>query len=385
MLVSSAGTIASFYLRYKDQNGKTCHEKIGRTTDIDLVTARKQAKTLKAEISLGADPRAADKAKKAVITFKEFFEEHYLPYVKPRKRSWKRDEGLYRLRIKAAFGDKRLNQLSRQAIQTFHTELLATGLAPASCDHHIKLMKHALNLAIDWEMIDKNPAARIPLYSPDNRVENLLSDADLDRLLTVLRTDENRPVCLIALFLLSTGARLNEALQAKWVHIQKEDRRWNVPMGNSKSKRSRWVPLNESAYQVLNEVGTEGKYEHVFVNKQTGTAYTSINRVWTRLRKKAQLTHFRIHDLRHGFATMLASSGRSLIEIGELLGHSKNSASVTNRYIHVAQGRLHEAANVASMKIMETAPATPKQDIPKSTPGLPTGVTQYPAPEAPVS
>lgn len=44
----------TYYLRYKDSTGKTCHQKIARTTDISLQDARKRAKTLKAEIALGA-------------------------------------------------------------------------------------------------------------------------------------------------------------------------------------------------------------------------------------------------------------------------------------------------------------------------------------------
>lgn len=51
----------TFYLRYKDNTGKTCHQKIGRACDIDLVDAKKQAKTLKAEIALGAKRRNAFK------------------------------------------------------------------------------------------------------------------------------------------------------------------------------------------------------------------------------------------------------------------------------------------------------------------------------------
>src|SRR5512136_87918 len=43
----------TYYLRYKDSTGKTCHQKIGRTTDMTLADARKKAKTLKAEIALG--------------------------------------------------------------------------------------------------------------------------------------------------------------------------------------------------------------------------------------------------------------------------------------------------------------------------------------------
>src|SRR4051812_1464699 len=76
----------TYYYRYKDAAGTTRHQKLGTTAEMTLAAARKEAKTLKAEIRLGADPRGDEKARKAVITFDDFFEQHYLPYVKPRKR-----------------------------------------------------------------------------------------------------------------------------------------------------------------------------------------------------------------------------------------------------------------------------------------------------------
>src|SRR5450830_1388062 len=87
----------TYYLRYKDGTGKTCHQRIGTAAEVTLADARKQAKALKAEIALGADPKGAEKAKAKMLTFTDFFEGHYLPYVKPRKRSWASDEELFRL------------------------------------------------------------------------------------------------------------------------------------------------------------------------------------------------------------------------------------------------------------------------------------------------
>ena len=58
----------TYYLRYKDANGKTCHQKIGRTTEMDLDEARRRAKTLKAEITLGGDPRAERRPTRFVVT-----------------------------------------------------------------------------------------------------------------------------------------------------------------------------------------------------------------------------------------------------------------------------------------------------------------------------
>jgi integrase len=339
----------TYYLRYKDSKGKTCHQKIDKTGDITLVEARKAAKTLKAEINLGADPRGEEKAKRAVLNYSDFFEQHYMPYVKVRKRSWKTDLGFYRLRLKAEFGEFRLNQITRQHIQTFHTRMSDEGLAAATSNHYLKLLKHSLNLAIDWSMLDTNPASRIPLFHEDNQVENLLSDEQLERLLSVLKTDENRMVCLIAMFLLSTGVRLNEALQAKWSQVDQKNRVWRIPAANSKSKRTRAVPLNDSALEILNQLTTRGSYENLFVNFQTQLPYTTISKVWSRLRRKADLNFLRIHDLRHSFSSFLINSGRTLYEVQQILGHS--SPSVTQRYAHLSTKSLQEAANTASVMI----------------------------------
>ena len=168
----------TWYVRYKNRDGQTRHERVGRTTEIDLAEARKRAKQLKAEIHLGADPRGEAKAQKEVPTLDTFFTQHYEPFAKPRKRSWKRDEELYRLRIKGKFGSRRLNQISRQMVQTFHTELHATGLAPATCDHHLKLLKRMFNLAVDWGVFPgPNPVSRVPMFNADNKMEHYLDDA----------------------------------------------------------------------------------------------------------------------------------------------------------------------------------------------------------------
>jgi integrase len=359
-----AGT---YYLRYKDASNKTCHQKLGRTADINLTEARKRARTLKAEIQLGADPRGAVKAQQAVITFDDFFTNHYLPYVKPRKRSWARDEELYRLRIKAVFGDRRLNEITRQQIQSFHTSVLGMGLAPATADHHVKLIRQALNLAIEWDMLDKNPAAKVPLFNVDNKVEHYLNDEQLEGLLAVLRTDSNRTVCRIAMFLLSTGCRLNEALGATWSQIDREGRVWKIPASNSKSKKIRSVPLNDSALAVIRELDTEGRFDHghLFVNGQTKKRYTTIMKVWSRLRAKAGLTHLRIHDLRHMYASFLVNSGRTLYEVQQILGHS--DPSVTQRYAHLSSRSLQDAANCASVAIRGQPAGVAPQQPPSST------------------
>ena len=344
----------TYYLRYKDVSSKTCHQKIGLTTDMSLQQAKLAVKKLKAEINLGADPRAEEKARLAVITFDEFFKEHYLPFVIPRKRSWKRDEELYRLRISAKFGSKRLNQITRQQIQSFHSSLTAEGLAPASANHHLKLIRRMLNLAIEWEMLEKNVASRIKMFYEDNMTTEYMDDEELSRLLKVLKTDSRRSVCNIALFLLATGARLNEALSAQWNQIDREKRIWLIPASNTKSRRSRPSPISQHALDVLNQLDTEGSYANLFINKRTKLPYVNIAKVWGRLRIKAGLPKLKLHSLRHQFASLHVSSGASLFIVQQLLGHQNPITSM--RYSHLSIKALQEASLGASAIITGAMP-----------------------------
>jgi integrase len=177
-----------------------------------------------------------------------------------------------------------------------------------------------------------------------------MNDEELARLLDVLKTDRNRMVCNLALFLLSTGARLNEALQAHWKHIDKENRVWLVPAINSKSKKIRSIPLNDSALEVLENLGTDGKFDWLFVNRNTKERLMYAQKVWDRLRNAAGLPHLRIHDLRHQYASFLVNSGRTLYEVQQILGHS--DPTVTQRYAHLSTKSLQEAANSASLCII---------------------------------
>ena len=338
-----------YYLRWKDPNGKTCHTKLGRTTDIDLADARKAAKQLRAEIALGANPQADARAAKAVTTVAEFFEEQYLPYAKPRKRSYARDEEMYRLRITDAFGRMRMNEVTRKQVQLFHNRLLTDGLKPASADHYLKLMRRAWNLAVEWEVLESSPLTRLQLFNPDNRMENYLSPEQLDKLVNVLRTAPPRTVCNVALFLLATGARLNEALRARWDQIDKETRVWRIPASNSKNKRTRSAPLNDASLEVLGQLGTEGKYDNLFINTKTKKPLVNVHKVWGRLRAQAGMEWLRIHDLRHSYASFLVNSGRTLYEVQQILGHS--DAKVTERYAHLSSKTLQAAANTASIII----------------------------------
>lgn len=357
--IRSTSSVGTWYLRYRNESKKTQTQRLGNASNLSLIDARKKAKALQAEIAQGADPKVEQKVKANVLTFSDFFEAHYLPYVQQRKRSWKRDEELYRLRVKEVFGDRKLDAISRAHIQSLQTYLAKQPIAPATQDLVLRFLKHAFNLAIDWELLSgKNPASRVPLRNVDNRVNHSLDSESFSRLLHVLHTDPARNVCNAALLSLSSGCRLGEALWARWEAVSIENRQWFISSEVAKGKRSKILPLSNSAVALLESLPTRGRSEWLFVGR-SGQRLTTTTRVWNRIRKKASLPHYRYHDLRHEFGTMLARAGRSGLEIMNLLSHK--SPITTQRYIHLNSSDLLEATNSASTIIMAAMPIVAKE------------------------
>lgn len=359
----------TYYLRYKE-NGRTARRRIGRTREVTLEEARRIAVELKTQRAQGVPagspenastmvPAATSKASvptavtvpaSGSMTLDAFMTEYYFPHVKVHKRSWKRDEQLYRLRIKEKFGALPLAQISRREVNQFKIALLNQKLANASVNHHVQLLRHICNLAVSWELLDRNPLQGIELLDLDNQIENYLDDETVDRFVQVSKTDENHGVCMILMFLLGTGARLGEALSAEWSQIDMGKRIWKILATNSKSKKPKHLPINDSAMWVIEQLKSKGSSKYLFPSPATGKPYTTITRAWYRIRKKAGIAdNVRIHDLRHTFASRLVSRQIGLFEAQKLLGHA--DPRTTMRYAHLSMAAMKEASNVAAFAV----------------------------------
>lgn len=343
----------TYYLRFKWLK-KTAHAPIGKIDEVSLEDARKAALDYKAMVKKGIDPRKQEANGNSLLTLRGYMEQHYIPFAKNRKKTWKDDADLCRRRLYSRFGDCPLNQIKRRDIEQFHNGLRDEGLSGASADHYVRLLKRALKLAVEWELLEKNPAENVKLFLEPNAVEHYLTEEQLAQLMKVLLKYRDTNVSLLARLLLATGARLSECMLALWSWVDKERRVLVVPAGNSKSKKQRVIPLSDAALQVLDELGTEGKSKYLFVNKTTGKQLKYAGKVWIRLRNEAGLPWLRIHDLRHSAASFMISSGRTLFEVQQVLGHS--TPVMTQRYAHLAPQALLDSANATSA-IIEQAMA----------------------------
>lgn len=339
----------SYRLRYK-VNGKTTTITIGRSCEITPAEARKKAKQLKAEIQLGADPQAAVREKRTAITWSQYMNTIYIPHVRSYLRSYKNLVSLNTKYVEPEFGRLPLTKITLGAAQKLHRDMVDIhGLAPASADHMAKLLKQAMTYAELLNLIPSSPVSKIRLFNVDNREERLMTNQQLKKLMAILDSDKNRTVCLAIKFLYFTGARVSEALHARWEEIDLATRTWSIQASNSKSKRRRSVPLSDAAITVLDALKSKGKSEWLFTSSRGGRM-TTIAKVWIRLRREAGLEgtlkggrSLRLHDARHAAASAMVSSGQSLYSVQKILGHS--DPSVTQRYAHLSTEALQDAAN----------------------------------------
>jgi len=147
------------------------------------------------------------------------------------------------------------------------------------------------------------------------------------------------------LLLMNTGMRRGEMFNLRWQDVDFVNKRITVIGNTSKTGQTRYIPLNVEAFNVLQMWSKQTQREtgFVFIGKN-GSRFTNIDKAWKVLLREAKINDFRLHDLRHHFASRLVSAGIDLNSVRELLGHS--DIKMTLRYAHLAPGRLIDAVAV---------------------------------------
>ena len=142
----------TFYVRYRDQHGRTKQHKVGNADHITIEEARQHAQKLLARVALGGDPAEDRKTLRQIPTFAEFVTERYLPFAKTYKRSWRLDESLLRNHLLPRLGHLHLDQITKDDILAVHRSRRAAGAAPGSANRLIVLSRYIFNLALRWEV-----------------------------------------------------------------------------------------------------------------------------------------------------------------------------------------------------------------------------------------
>lgn len=338
----------TYYYRYTDPYGRQQQPKIARHGDLPFHKIQKKAKDMLADATLGGDPAAEKKAKRAIPTYATLAEQH-LDYAKTYQKSPANTERIIRLHLLPRWGKLRLDEITQPAVAKWLAAKHEEGLAPATVEKIRVLLNRSFELALQWNMpgVIKNPVKGIPRKPINNARDRYLNAAEAKRLMTAVEASLNPQLKHIVGLLLLTGARVSELLHAEWRHIDLDKRQWLIP--TSKTGKARYVPLSKPAIDILSAVPRFDKCAYVLPNPETRKPFVSIKHAWQTAREEAKLPDLRIHDLRHSAASFMINAGIDLFAVGKVLGHADHKS--TMRYSHLANDTLLAAVEAGAKKM----------------------------------
>ncbi|MGX1852960.1 site-specific integrase [Streptomyces sp. NPDC055299] len=293
----------------------------------------------------------------------------WLPYwldsvVKPRRKpsTYDKYEAHARLYLVPMLGAKRLESLGVADVRRFLVQLEKKTTAATAKESH-RVLRTALTSACREELITRNVAG---LVEPPRAKSRELSPWTLDETLDFLAAARKDPLYAAFVLAITMGLRRGEIVGLRWTDIdleqrvlyvrqQTQRRRGVLYDDDPKGRRRRAVPLpamciaplrwhrmrHADAKARAGEKWQEGGY--VFATRNGRPVEPrNVYRSFTRVAQSAGLRVIRLHDARHGCATILTAAGVAPRVVMEILGHSQISITM-DVYTHVVQDTQREA------------------------------------------
>ncbi len=358
---STAAGAKSFILNYRNSGGTERRITIGTYQDPwSVEAARRRATTLKKKVSLGEDPLADRNKLRTAPTIADLCARYVEDHL-PRKRasSQASDRRIIARIIKPKLGARKVAGIAYADVDSFHRALKAT---PYQANRALALLSKMFSLAIRWGWRTDNPCRGVERFPEDKR-KRYLSTEEIGRLTKALDDHaDQRPADVVRLCLL-TGCRVGEALGATWGQLDLDAGKWVKPGATTKQKTAHEAPLSAAAVVLLQRIRGAAPNNAdggpvspwVFPGHVPSGHLVDIKRPWQAIRKAAGIADVRLHDLRHTYASILASAGASLPMIGALLGHTQ--PATTARYTHLFDDPLRKLTDQVGHVINGTKPA----------------------------
>lgn len=321
-------------------NGK----RVTRTvSNLDL--AREIESKLKIDIARGD----FNLSRKKIPTLEDVWK-RFEPWATENIKSWKDDKGRYTRHLQPTLGRKDLDKISPLDIERIILQMKkgrnSKGkiYSPQTIKHVVLLLSRLYNRARHWKLYDgNNPCQHVKTPRVNNQVTEYLTPDELSRLLSTLEKWPNRMSAAIILFLLHTGLRRGEIFKLKWENVDLANGIFKLI--DPKGGKDTILPLSKKALGILQALPRDEESEWIFYGRE-GQQRTDFKGPWLRVKKAAELpSSFRLHGLRHHFASSLVSAGTDLYTVSRLLTHK--DISTTQRYAHLSDQTLRDAVNLS--------------------------------------
>jgi integrase len=315
---------------YRSERYTGCIGVVSKTVAKEVLAKKKAEAT---------EGRYTSPAKKPSPLLEDFVTE-YLDYYRANRRphSVRRHEISWRA-IQPVFGSKRLEEISPFDLERYRRHRKQAGRNDVTINRELAFLRNLYTMAITWGKATDNPVKKVRFAREDNGRIRMLSPDEETRLLAHCGS-QLKPLVLAALH---TGFRASELLSLTAEDVSFDRQMITVRAGYAKNGESRSVPMNKILTETLKAIRIDGLFGGVIFRSQKGTPYRSFRTSFERAVKKAGITDFTFHDLRHTFASRLVMAGVDLPTVKELMGHKH--INMTLRYTHLSSNHKQRAVD----------------------------------------
>jgi integrase len=377
--VKGAGAVRKFTIGKYGEGGFTVDE------------ARKEAGSILSDAVKGIDRAANKTAERREMTVPELCDLYIEEGCGHKKASTKAtDKAALNNHVKPFFKAKRISDVTTGDIERFVQRVANPPKPTANGDRKrgsdvrggqgvanrtVRVISAMFSFAIRRGLLEKNPRSGVQLAAEKPK-QSFLSEAQIQRLGETLREalepglpwqfnedakakhrpkdaetrrEKLSPHAIGAIrLLLATGMRSGEVLGLEWSHVDFERGFLNLPDSKTGAKT---VVLSDLAIEILRGLARIATKDHPYVIEGEGEnkPRTDLKRPWRRITAHAGLSKFRLHDLRHTYASIGAEEGMGLSMVGKLLGHTQ--AATTLRYTHFDDTAQRRAANMIASQV----------------------------------
>ena len=344
---------------------------LGTVPVVDLAEARRRARAALEVADAGHDPaveRAAELAERRELranSFKAvaklFIERHR----KQRNRSSTVADGESVLRrlVYPRWSDKPVAEIRRRDVIALLDEVAAESAKPratlrlGAANKVLREVKAILSWAVERDLIDTNPAAKVKMPVPDRSRDRVLMDDELREVWHAAGAT-GFPFGPVVKLLALTGQRRAEVATMRWADLRDldtEEPTWVLPREATKADREHTVPLSPEAIAILNDL-PHFKGPYVFTTTGGERPISGFSKYRGRLEKKVKearrkelgeeaepLPAWRLHDLRRTVASGMARLGVQPVVLARVLNHSPGSVqgvtAIYNRHSYLGEQR----------------------------------------------
>ena len=283
-----------------------------------------------------------------------------------REKTFSSYQSLIHRYVIPTLGNSKLAKLTPLQIQELYNSLLEKGLSSRTVRYTHSVLRNALEQAVKWSMLYRNPADLVDLPKLQKQEMKSFPPEEASKFMSAIIYSKWKAAFSL---LISSGMRPGEVLGLKWSDVNFDEGKVYILRTLSRSsegwkfeepktsKSRRTIPLPPSVIKDLKEHKKEQAAEKLEAENYTDNGLifacqngeplherNLVRRHFKPLLEKAGLPNIRLYDLRHTCATLLLTAGENPKVVSERLGHASVILTL-DTYSHVLPDMQQGAAD----------------------------------------